>query len=358
MGCTFRLKSTVLGLVAFVASGCTNMIESLEGSISLVSTSPSVPSNDPDGRILIKGTSWDNVSGVDLYSDSACSNLLSRVTSAEFSQGIVLNWPTNTEFDVHARPRFADDTQGICKFLFTYSNDTTAPDNPSFVGFSVNNGAAEAISSINLSENPHLEVVGSFSDPSAKLIVASDSSCQTVIGQGSAQEFHSTGVELSPAYVGSIKNAGLVSIYGQAQDPAGNLSSCVLLSNLLYDTIAPSLTVSVPSGITIVSGCNQNVTVSGLCGETGQYVVVSLPMSGSVATQTVTCAAGSYSANLTFIASKNGSHAPQVATSDLAGNTTTINSTSSYYVNDCGGALGIGEGDGVAQMPSGDLPLD
>ena len=342
--------TSLLGILCSLAA-CTNAIESLEGSIELVSTNPSVPSNDPEGKLLVRGTAWDNVESLDFFNHSSCdSQPLSTLSREDFEEGATLIWPTDTQFEVFVRPRFSGGSSGICKKLFDYSNDTTAPDNPSFTGFSVNGGSIAAVSSLINPSVTSLRVAGTGVAANDDVSLFSDNSCLVEIGSGSGQDFMSSGIEVSSTHVTAVRNAGLSGFYARAQDAAGNTSSCVLLSNLNYDTIAPSLSFSNPTSTVAVTGCSATRNVTGSCSENGQTVSVSLLLSGtSVTSASGTCSAGSFSVSLSFSGSDLQTFIPRAVLTDQAGNSTTLNTSHGFKLTSCGGG-------GVVVTPGGDQP--
>ncbi|MBS1961452.1 MAG: hypothetical protein JST04_04495 [Bdellovibrionales bacterium] len=108
---------------------------------------------------------------------------------------------------------------------------------------------------------------------------------------------------------------GPLTLYADLTDVAGNPAPQDS-RNFTKTTGIPSLTISTPSAGAYVNAANvASFTVTGTCSESGQDVVIT----GS-ASQTVTCLAGGWTANLDFSAASAGPVSITVNHSDSGGN--------------------------------------
>jgi hypothetical protein len=107
---------------------------------------------------------------------------------------------------------------------------------------------------------------------------------------------------------------GSILLTASQTDTVGNTSSAN--ATLTKDTVVPTLTMNVPSGVTAATA--SSVTINGTCSENQRSVSIS----GS-ATATATCTSGSWNTNVN-LSSSSGSAALTATQSDLAGNSSSV----------------------------------
>lgn len=113
----------------------------------------------------------------------------------------------------------------------------------------------------------------------------------------------------------------VATVYARYMDIAGNQSACVS-DTIIHDDVIPTVAITAPAANSYVNISNvASFAVSGTCSEDTRNVVI-----GGAASATVSCSAGTWSANLDFTAAGQGNVTININHSDAAANNATQDS--------------------------------
>ena len=157
-------------------------------------------------------------------------------------------------------------------------------------------------------------VSATFSAP-----VTGFNSSGVTVANGAVSGFSSSGNSYSFNVTPSGQGAVDISVAsGVAQDSATNTNLASNNLSLIFDTVAPTLSISAPAASSFIGLNNQAaVAISGTCSEEGRQVFIS---AGSV-TSSASCLSGAFNAILNVSALSDGAFTITANLSDQAGNT-------------------------------------
>jgi fibronectin type 3 domain-containing protein len=188
------------------------------------STQPPSPSRVNTTPYIVGTVSGDTIT-VNLYSDSACSQLLASGSAGDFTHvGIQVTLQPNTTTTIYAQALEPFGHASACALLTSYTHTTVAPPPPSLA-------ATVPPSPNNFSTTP--SVVGQVSVSTATVALYSDPACTVSLAGAAASAFTTGGIPIS------VSTNTVTTIYGTATDLAGNVSACGYLITYENNTIAP-----------------------------------------------------------------------------------------------------------------------
>lgn len=186
------------------------------------------------------GSSPSDTAKVKLFKNSDCSATIGNGSKSEFElTGLTGSLTPNAITSVYAQAIDAAGNGSACTFFLNYKHNTIPPDLPVL-------NATNPVSPNNITPNPY--VSGNASVTTKKLYFFSNEDCTNAIGNGTAEDFNSTGIQIFTPNVANSVN--LTSISVQAEDEEGNLSQCSSLGGYAYSTAkaqTPAFTQTLPA---------------------------------------------------------------------------------------------------------------
>ncbi len=182
-------------------------------------------------RPYIVGTTHKSIVTVNLYANSACTDLLGSGSRATFTTaGVQVNLPQNSSTDIYAQSVDVYGNPSPCDVLTTYIHTTLPPYPPVFETIA-------PASPSNVTSTPVL-FGSTYQNPASPLSTAQiaffdNESCISRLGEGTAAEFASSGI-----MIGVPENAPST-IYAKAYDLAGNPSACTFMTNFTHNNLKP-----------------------------------------------------------------------------------------------------------------------
>jgi hypothetical protein len=210
---------------------------------SFGSTFPSSPNNSSTSPSVIGLASSDTVT-VNLFSNDDCSDLVASDSKASFEDsGITYSGATaNGITEIYAQAVDLASNNSSCDLLTSYTHDSEAPTNPSFVSL-------DPASPSNSVTNP--KVIGTAASDSASVKLYSASNCSLESQMSSVNEtreqFEGAGITVT------VSANSLTTIYGQSADELGNLSDCTTLATYRHDNVAPTAVSNLSHAATSMS---------------------------------------------------------------------------------------------------------
>jgi fibronectin type 3 domain-containing protein len=195
-------------------------------------TSPTSPTRVTASPRVIGSTSL-ATKVVRLYSDSACSTLVASGTATDFqTTGLLATLIPNAITEIYATAADAFGKTSACTKIGEFEHSSTGPSVPTFVSM-------DPVSPTNRSLTP--KIIGAVGIDSATVTVYKDAACSTAVATGTADEFRTTGFQLT-----SNDNTS-TTFYGQSVSSAGLASDCAFLTIYVHDSLAaaPPVFVSV-----------------------------------------------------------------------------------------------------------------
>ena len=178
-------------------------------TLTLVSPALAVTSGASD-IVNLQGFSDTSYDSAEFYFDSQCAYLIEQANQTQVANGGVnLNVNAQTTTEIYAQ-LFRNGTGSGCELILTYTHDTVAPTAPHSI--QINTASAQQTQSV--------AVTGQVDQDTVSVVLFSDSTCQSQVGTGSADEF----AQAVQFYFIDWNQETI--IFAQAIDAAGNSSSC------------------------------------------------------------------------------------------------------------------------------------
>jgi fibronectin type 3 domain-containing protein len=191
-------------------------------------TNPPSPSKDSI-EPLIRGTASADTETIQFFSDSGCQTTIGTGTRDEYQGlGIEILVGENSDTSIYAKAFDSQNRPSRCVFQTLYQHDSISPGIPTYDSLS-------PASPTRLTIYPKIK--GTLPADASMIKFYSDSRCTVVIGSGPKTQYENQGITISG------RSNEVVTIYGEALDPAGNKSACTSLSSFENDTIAPDVPV-------------------------------------------------------------------------------------------------------------------
>lgn len=198
-------------------------------------TFPPSPSNFSTTPLII-GTAVNSISEVNIYSDSACSNLLNSGTRAAYtSSGLAVTLQANSVSTVYGKAIDKFGNESSCVYLTEYIHTNEKPINPTYTEVlpeSPNNVTTSPTIFGTSLQNPASVL------PPNKVSFYDSASCVSKLGEGSPTDYESpSGVQLNvPANSRSF-------VYARSVDAAGNRSDCTFMTEYTHNSLVPAAPV-------------------------------------------------------------------------------------------------------------------
>lgn len=194
------------------------------------SLSPQSPSRDTF-RPYISGEVSAATTNVRFYLDSACSIAAGLGTATQFeSTGIQLTLIAETDNEIYALATDAFGKASECAFMARFLHDSNGPNPPVYI-------ATSPVSPSGASTTPLIR--GTVGTDIQTVTVYTDASCTMQTGTGTAEDFRTTGIQVTAAANGST------SYYAVATDDKMVPSDCTFLTIFTHDSVAPASPVFV-----------------------------------------------------------------------------------------------------------------
>ncbi len=215
-----------------VAGNCTSLSSFTHdnvapGAPTFTSTNPASPSNSSTTPKVIGSASSTTVT-VNLYSNVGCTTSIGSGTKADFEgTGITAAVGSNSTTTIYAQAVDAASNVSACTLMTSYTHDTSAPTNPSFVSFT-------PASPSKSSQTPAVKGLANTTVTTVRLYSASGCAVGDLLASGTQAQFEGSGISIS------VSANSSTSVYAQTEDGASNFSSCTLLSTYVHDNTAPA----------------------------------------------------------------------------------------------------------------------
>ncbi len=170
------------------------------------------------------GLASTDTSTVKFFNGITCLNQIGSGTKSVFEgAGIPVIVGFNATTSIYAASVDQAGNSSRCVLLANYRHNTIPPDAPVF-------NTTNPISPTNKTADP--VIYGNTSETALAVSFYSDETCQTNIGNGTAQDFMNSGITIH-----ATPNA-TTTVYGTAQDLEGNVSNCGPVTNYMHSTAA------------------------------------------------------------------------------------------------------------------------
>lgn len=188
---------------------------------------PSSPTNSDLTPTIKGGSSVDSIT-IKIFHDDECTVELGSGSKSDFETGgitLATDIDSNSVNSLYGQSFDLAGNGSACSLLTTYTHDSTPPADPLF--FSITPSSPN-----NSSITP--QVIGILVGDSTLVTLYTDPLCDTAKVSGSKATFEGVGLPIT------VTANVTTSIYGEASDAAGNVSSCTLLSAYEHDNTGPT----------------------------------------------------------------------------------------------------------------------
>ena len=210
---------------------------------TLTQISPASP--NPSALVTLTGLVDTDGQVIKFYSESTCTTQLSAnsTNASDYTgSGIVITVPSNTTTQVYSRNFDSLNNGSHCVLLTSYLNNQVAPNPPQMAAVPTPTPYPDLYlpPAPSLTLNPKISGIAPTSS-TATVNLYSDSSCTQALGSGSKAQFESTGITITVTPDTAHDDlTSVTQVYGKAVDYSGNSSTCVFLTQYIFDSIPPS----------------------------------------------------------------------------------------------------------------------
>ncbi len=191
---------------------------------TFATTNPESPTNVSTTPFII-GVPANRTVNLRMYDDENCTNLIGQGTPAEYAgSGIQVTAGSNTTTDIYVTVSDIEGNVSACTFHAGYDHSTNPAPNPGFF-------ATFPASPSRASYTP--TIIGTADGSITTVSLYSEATCTNLLGSGTRGQYTSSGITVT------LPQNSTNDIYAQALDEYSNLSSCVLVTQYIHNTIAP-----------------------------------------------------------------------------------------------------------------------
>ncbi len=180
----------------------------------------------------IIGTAPTDAAVIRLFSDNMCNQVIGFGNRVDFiSTGLTANLPANSTTSIYAQSLDSSGNESACTYFLDYKHNTIPPQPPIFQ-------TSTPTSPTNVTDDPLL--IGTPSMFTWEMYFYDDIACTNLVGQGSPNDFSSTGISVDL----QVNTNNFV--YSRVRDLEGNYSDCTELTSYDHSNLpAPNPVFSV-----------------------------------------------------------------------------------------------------------------